>query len=78
MATESLTKFLTVAQTARRLRCSAPIVRKAIRTGKLRAVWVGPRVIRVPLSALDDMARGNGKGRNSHVPKRRPRKTVAK
>jgi excisionase family DNA binding protein len=64
MATQSLT----TREAARRLKCSVPIVRKAIAQGTLRAIRVGARVVRIPEHALDRV------GRNGKITKRRRRR----
>jgi excisionase family DNA binding protein len=46
MADES---FMTVAEVAQTLRCSAATVLRAIHSGKLRAVEVGERTKRIPV-----------------------------
>ncbi len=75
------TKFLTVREAAKRLRCSSPIIRRAIRSGQLRGVRVGGgRVIRIPADALAEMASGgNGKQRTPQpVRRRRPRRALTR
>lgn len=45
--------FLTVQETAERLRCSPSTVKRAIRDRRLRAVEVSERVVRVPLAEYE-------------------------
>jgi len=50
MADES---FLTVAETAAALRCSPATVLRVIRAGRLHAVEVSERVVRVPVAEYE-------------------------
>jgi len=49
--------YLTVAETAAALRCSPATVKRVIRAGRLRAVEVSDRVVRVPKAEFERFVR---------------------
>ncbi len=71
------TRFLTTREAAEELKCSVPSIRRAIARGTLRAVRIGERVIRIPLSSLERLG-GNGKGTTPRPRRRRPRRTLTR
>jgi excisionase family DNA binding protein len=55
--TEAPENWLTVAEFARRLSLSERTVLRMLADGKIPAVRVGPRLVRIPASALDAIVR---------------------
>ena len=60
---ESDEQFLTVAETAKRLKLANETVRRLIRDGHLRAFRVpGGRHFRIPLDAIEELVKANEQG----------------
>lgn len=65
----TMAKFLTSREAARTLKVSLPVLRRAIRAGRVPVLRLGPRTLRFTLDGLKGVTLGNGKP----APRRRRR-----